>query len=149
VGDDHRGERVDLAVKGQLAPAEDDHHQHIDLVVAVRLDAIAPVEPDQVGLQVLPLQPPQRPWMTPARGKAGQVDRRDGVRLVAVILLGATWTLAQRVAIGGASVQDDALLAVAVAGLAAASLVAARIVVVVVVGRLRRRTARDGQGRRP
>ena len=69
--------------------------------------------------------------------------------LVAVILLGVTWTLAQRVAFGGASVQDDALLAVAVAGLAAASLVAARIVVVVVVGRLRRRSARDGQGRRP
>jgi hypothetical protein len=113
----------------------------------VRLDAIARVEPDPVGLQILPIQPPQRPWMVPAHGEAGQVDRRDGVRLVAVILLGVVWTLAQRVAIGGASVEDDVLLAVAVAGLAAASLVAARIVVV--VGRLRRRSARDGQGRRP
>jgi hypothetical protein len=37
-----------------LAPAADDHHQDIDLVVPVRLDAIALVEPDQVGLQVLP-----------------------------------------------------------------------------------------------
>jgi hypothetical protein len=80
VGDDHRGELVDLAVKGQLAPATDDHHQHLDLVVAVGLDAIALVEPDQVGLQVLPIQPPQRPWMVPARGEAGQVDRRDRIR---------------------------------------------------------------------
>jgi hypothetical protein len=67
VGDDHRGQLVDLAVKGQLAPAEDDHHQHVDLVVPVRLDAIALVKPDQVGLQVLPVQPPQRPgWFPPA-----------------------------------------------------------------------------------
>jgi hypothetical protein len=84
VGDDHRGELVDLAVKGQLAPAEDDHHQHVDLVVAVRLDAIAPAEPDEVGLQVLPVEPPQRPWMVPPRGEAGQVDRRDGVRHAAI-----------------------------------------------------------------
>lgn len=84
MGDDHRGERVELAVKGQLAQAENDHHQHIDLVVAVRLDAIAPAEPDQVGLQVLPLQPPQRPGMVPARGEAGQVDRRNGVRHAAI-----------------------------------------------------------------
>jgi transposase len=28
VGHDYRGELVDLAVKGQLAPARDDHHQH-------------------------------------------------------------------------------------------------------------------------
>jgi len=54
---------VGLAVKGQLAPARDDHHQHLDLVVAVRRDAIAPVEPDQVGLQVLAIQPPQRSRM--------------------------------------------------------------------------------------
>jgi len=50
VGDDHRGQLVDLAVKGQLAPACDDHQQHLDLVVAVRLDAITLAEPDQVGL---------------------------------------------------------------------------------------------------
>jgi hypothetical protein len=56
---------------------------------------------------------------------------------VAVVLLGVTWTLADRVGAGGASVEDWVLLAVAAAGLAAASLVAARIVVV--VGRLRRR----------
>ncbi len=63
--------------------------------------------------------------------------------LVAVVLLGVTWTLAQRVAVGGASVEDEVLLAVAGTGLAAASLVAARIMVV--VGRLRRRSSRDGQ----
>jgi hypothetical protein len=62
--------------------------------------------------------------------------------LVAVILLGVTWTLAQRVSAGTAGVEDDVLLAVAGAGLAAASLVAARIVVV--VGRLRRRGRQDG-----
>jgi hypothetical protein len=59
--------------------------------------------------------------------------------LVAVILLGVTWTLAQRALAGGASVEDDVLLAVAGTGLAAASLVAARIMVV--VGRLRRRSS--------
>jgi hypothetical protein len=59
--------------------------------------------------------------------------------LVAVILLGVTWTLAQRAFTGGASVEDDVLLAVAGTGLAAASLVAARIMVV--VGRLRRRSS--------
>jgi hypothetical protein len=75
---------VDLAVKGQLAPARDDHHQHLDLVVAVRLDAIALVEPDQVGLQVLPVQPPPRPGMALARSEAGQVDRRDSVRHAAI-----------------------------------------------------------------
>jgi len=62
--------------------------------------------------------------------------------LVAVILLGVIWTLAQRVVVGGASVEDDVLLVVAGARLAAASLVAGRIMVV--VGRLRRR----GQGNR-
>jgi hypothetical protein len=62
--------------------------------------------------------------------------------LVAVILLGVTWTLAQRVGAGTAGVEGDVLLAVAGAGLAAASLVAARIVVV--VGRLRRRGRQDG-----
>jgi hypothetical protein len=51
----------------------------------VRLDAITPAEPDQIGLQVFPLQPPQRPWMTPARGKAGQVDWRNGVRHAAIL----------------------------------------------------------------
>jgi hypothetical protein len=78
VSDDHRGQLVNLAVKGQLAPTEDDHHQHLDLVVAVRLDAITPAEPDQVGLQVLPVQPPPRPGMAPASCEAGQVDRRIG-----------------------------------------------------------------------
>ena len=79
VGEDHRGERVDLAVKGQLTPTGDHHHQHLDLVVAVRLDTIAPAKPDQVGLQVLPIKPPQRPWMVPGRREAGQVNWRDGV----------------------------------------------------------------------
>jgi hypothetical protein len=59
--------------------------------------------------------------------------------LVAVILLGVTWTLVQRAFAGGASVEDDVLLAVAGTGLAAASLVAARIMIV--VGRLRRRSS--------
>jgi hypothetical protein len=59
--------------------------------------------------------------------------------LVAVILLGVTWTLAQRAAAGRASVEEDILLAVAGTGLAAASLVAARIMIV--VGRLRRRSS--------
>lgn len=62
---------------------------------------------------------------------------------VAVVLLGVTWTLADRVGSGGASVEDRVLLVVAGAGLAAASLVAARIVVV--VGRLRRRGRGDGK----
>jgi hypothetical protein len=30
-----------------------------------------PGEPDQVGLQVLPIQPPPRPWMVPTRRQAG------------------------------------------------------------------------------
>jgi hypothetical protein len=77
VGEGHRGELVDLAVKGELAPTEDDHHQHLDLVVAVGLDAVAGVEADQVGLQVLPVQPPPRPGMAPpatrlARSTRGQ-----------------------------------------------------------------------------
>jgi hypothetical protein len=63
--------------------------------------------------------------------------------IVAVILLGVTWTLAQRVGADGASLEDDVLLAVAGAGLAAASLVAARIVFV--VGRLRRRSSGNGE----
>jgi hypothetical protein len=50
----------------------------------VRLDAIAPAEPDEVGLQVLPVEPPQRPWMVPPRREAGQVDWRDGVRHAAI-----------------------------------------------------------------
>jgi hypothetical protein len=74
VSDEHWGQLVDLAVQGQLVPAGDDHHQHLDLVVAVRLDAIAWAEPDQVGLQVLPIEPPQRPRMATGRGQAGQVD---------------------------------------------------------------------------
>jgi len=77
---------VDLAIKGQLAPTEDDHHQHIHLVVAVGLDAIAVVEPDQVGLQLLPIQPPPRTGMATGRSEAGQVDRRDGVRYAAIFL---------------------------------------------------------------
>ena len=67
--------------------------------------------------------------------------------LVAVILLGVTWTLVQRVGAGRASVEDDVLLVVAGAGLAAASLVAGRIVVV--VGRLRRRSSGIISGKRP
>ena len=57
--------------------------------------------------------------------------------VAAVVLLGVTWTLAQRLGGGTVSVEDEVLLAVAVAGLATATLVAARIVFV--VGRLRRR----------
>jgi hypothetical protein len=103
MGDDHRGELVDLAVKGQLAPAEDDHDQHVDLVVAVRLDAIAPAEPDEVGLQVLPVEPPPRPWMVPPRREAGQVDWRDGVRHAAIFppphtMHGATGEIALAIA---------------------------------------------------
>jgi hypothetical protein len=56
--------------------------------------------------------------------------------IVAVVLLGATWTLAQRVGAGGASLEEGVLLVVAGVGLAAASLVAGRIVLV--VGRLKR-----------
>ena len=82
---DHRGERVDLAVQGQLAPAGDDHHQHVDLVVAVRLDAIAPAEPDHVGLQVLPIEPPYRPRTVRGGREAGQVEWRDTVTHAAMI----------------------------------------------------------------
>lgn len=57
--------------------------------------------------------------------------------VVAVVLLGVVWTLADRVGAAGASVEDGVLLAVAGVGLAAASLVAARIVFV--LGRLKRR----------
>ena len=57
--------------------------------------------------------------------------------VVAVVLLGVSWTLAQRVGSGAASLEEGVLLAVAAAGMAAAALVAARIVFV--VGRLRRR----------
>jgi hypothetical protein len=61
--------------------------------------------------------------------------------VVAVVLLGVTWTLAQRLGAGDASVEDAVLLAVAAAGMAAAALVAARIVFV--IGRLRRRARQD------
>lgn len=54
--------------------------------------------------------------------------------VAAVVLLGVTWTLAQRVGAGGASLEEDVLLAVAGAGLAATALIAARIVFV--LGRL-------------
>jgi hypothetical protein len=37
-------------------------------------------QPDQVRLQVLGVQPSPRSGMVPARGEAGQVDRRGGVR---------------------------------------------------------------------
>ena len=57
--------------------------------------------------------------------------------LVAVVLLGVVWTLAQRVGNGAASIEDHLLLAIAGLGLTAASLVATRIVFV--IGRLRRR----------
>lgn len=75
----HRGERVDLAVEGELAPAGHDHHQDVHLVVPMRLDAIPQAEPDQVGLQVLSGQPPQGAWPVPGRREAGQVDRRNSV----------------------------------------------------------------------
>jgi hypothetical protein len=61
--------------------------------------------------------------------------------VVAVVLLGVTWTLADRVGAGGASVEDGVLLTVAGLGLVAASLVAARIVFVIC--RLRRRGRQD------
>ncbi len=61
--------------------------------------------------------------------------------VVAVVLLGATWTLAHRVGAGSASVEDGVLLTISGLGLAAASLVAARIVFV--IGRLRRRARQD------
>jgi hypothetical protein len=92
VGEDHRGERVNVAVEGQLAPAGDDHHQHVDLVVAVRLDAVAPAEPDEVGLQVLPVEPPQSPLAVSARREAGQVDWRDGVAHAAMFASPASAT---------------------------------------------------------
>jgi hypothetical protein len=60
---------------------------------------------------------------------------------VAVLLLGVTWTLADRVGAGAASLEEDVLLTTAGLGLAAASLIAARIVFV--LGRLRRRTRQD------
>jgi hypothetical protein len=75
----HRGERVDLVVEGELAPAGHDHHQHLHLVVPMRLDPIPQAEPDQVGLQVLSIQPPQGAWPVPGRGEAGQVDRSNSV----------------------------------------------------------------------
>jgi hypothetical protein len=75
----HRGERVDLAVEGQLTPAGHDHHQDLHLVVSMRLDAIPQAEPDQVGLQVLSIQPPQGAWLVPGRGEAGQVDRSNSI----------------------------------------------------------------------
>jgi hypothetical protein len=75
----HRGERVDLAVEGELAPPGHDHHQDLHLVVAVRVDAIAETEPDQVGLQVLSVQLPQGAWPVPGRREGDQVDRRNGV----------------------------------------------------------------------
>jgi hypothetical protein len=37
----HRGERVDPAFEGELAPASHDHHQDRHLVVSMRLDPIA------------------------------------------------------------------------------------------------------------
>jgi len=58
--------------------------------------------------------------------------------VVSVLLLGVVWTLAERVRAGGAGLEDDVLLAVAAAGLAAAGLVAGRIVLV--LGRLKRRS---------
>jgi hypothetical protein len=63
--------------------------------------------------------------------------------VVAVVLLGVVWTLVDRVGAGGASLEEDLLLAIAGLGLAAASLVAGRIVFV--LGRLRRRGRRDGE----
>jgi hypothetical protein len=58
--------------------------------------------------------------------------------VAAVVLLGVTWALAQRVGNGTASVENWVLLAVAGLGLTATALIAARIVFV--VGRLRRRS---------
>lgn len=57
--------------------------------------------------------------------------------VVSVLLLGVAWTLTERVRAGGAGLEDDLLLAIAAAGLAAAGLVAGRIVLV--LGRLKRR----------
>jgi hypothetical protein len=51
---------VDLAAEGQLAAAGDGHHHNLHLVVLMRRDAIAHAEADQVGPQVVPIQPPQR-----------------------------------------------------------------------------------------
>jgi hypothetical protein len=58
--------------------------------------------------------------------------------VVSVLLLGVAWTLTERVRAGGAGLEDDLLLALAAAGLAAAGLVAGRIVLV--LGRLKRRS---------
>jgi hypothetical protein len=60
--------------------------------------------------------------------------------VVAVVLLGVVWTLADRVGAGGAGLEEDVLLAVAGAGLAAVSLVAGRIAFV--MGRYKRRRPR-------
>ena len=54
----------------------DDHYQHLDLVVAVRLDAVALVEPDQVGLQVLSVEPP--PALRRHRPRRGWPGRPEG-----------------------------------------------------------------------
>jgi virginiamycin B lyase len=75
----HRGERVDLAVEGELPPASHDHHQDLHLVVPMGLDAVPQAEPDQVGLEVLSIQPPQGAWPVPRRREAGQVNRRISV----------------------------------------------------------------------
>jgi hypothetical protein len=44
------------AVDRQVNERPVGRHQHVGLVVPVRLDATALAEPDQVGLQVLPLR---------------------------------------------------------------------------------------------
>ena len=63
------------------APAVTDHEDFERRLLELRQrekahtregDAIALVEPDQVGLQVLPVQPPPRPGMVPARGQAAR-----------------------------------------------------------------------------
>ena len=45
----------------------------------MRLDAIPESKSDQVGLQVLSIQPPQGAWPVPGHREAGQVDRRNCV----------------------------------------------------------------------
>ncbi|HEX6676609.1 MAG TPA: hypothetical protein VF486_16485, partial [Actinomycetes bacterium] len=57
--------------------------------------------------------------------------------VVSVLLLGVVWTLGERVRAGDAGLEEDVLLVISTAGLAAAALVAGRIVLV--LGRLKRR----------
>jgi hypothetical protein len=75
----HWGERVDLAVEGEFAPAGHDHDQDLHLVVPMRLDPIPQAEPDQVGLEVFSIQPPQGASPVSGRREAGPVDQSERV----------------------------------------------------------------------